>query len=105
MTINPWEVWLAAVRFEDSPQVKNRPVVITSTGKIYVLALKVTSQAPRNSWGEYSLQRWKEAGLNKESTVRISKRLQLALTDMLFKIGDLHPQDIVNIQRIIAGKR
>ena len=105
MTINPWEVWYAAVRFEDTPQIKKRPVVVTSSGNIYVLALKVTSHPPRNVWGEYPLQHWKAAGLQKPSTVRIGKRLHLQHSDMVHKIGKPHPLDIVNIQRIIAGNR
>lgn len=105
MTIKPWEVWFAAVRFEDSPQTKNRPVVVTSSGNIYVIALKVTSHAPRNEWGEYALQHWQTAGLQKPSTVRIGKRLSLQPCDMVHKIGKLHPLDIMNIQRILAGNR
>ena len=76
MTIKPWEVWFAAVRFEDSPQIKNRPVVVTSSEAVCVMALKVTSHVPRNEWGEYALQHWQAAGLNKPSTVRIGKRLR-----------------------------
>lgn len=105
MTIKPWEVWFAAVRVEDSPQIKNRPVVVTSSGAIYVMALKVTSHVPRNEWGEYALQHWQAAGLNKPSTVRIGKRLRLQQSDMVHRIGKLHPLDILNIQRIIAGNR
>lgn len=105
MTIKPWEVWFAAVRFEDSPQIKNRPVVVTSSGAIYVMALKVTSHVSRNEWGEYALQHWQAAGLNKPSTVRIGKRLRLQQSDMVHRIGKLHPLDILNIQRIIAGNR
>ena len=105
MTIKPWEVWFAAVRFEDSPQIKNQPVVVTSSGAIYVMALKVTSHVPRNEWGEYALQHWQAAGLNKPSTVRIGKRLRLQQSDMVHRIGKLHPLDILNIQRIIAGNR
>lgn len=105
MTIKPWEVWFASVRFEDSPEVKKRPVVVTSSGEIYVLALKVTSHAPRNEWGEYALQQWQAAGLKKPSTVRIGKRLRLEYRDMVHKIGRLHPLDIMAIQRILAGSR
>lgn len=105
MTIKPWEVWFASVRFEDSLEVKKRPVVVTSSGEIYVLALKVTSHAPRNEWGEYSLQQWQAAGLKKPSTVRIGKRLRLEYRDMVHKIGRLHPLDIMAIQRMLAGSR
>lgn len=103
--IKPWEVWLAAVRFEDSPQVKNRPVVVTSSGDVYILALKVTSHDPRGGWGEYALQYWQSAGLRKPSTVRIGKRLRLQKSDMVHRIGALHPLDVLNIQSIIAGSR
>lgn len=105
MRINPWEVWLAAVRFEDSSQVKNRPVIVTSSGDIYVLALKVTSHAPRSDWGEYALRYWQYASLDKPSTVRIGKCLRLQKSDMVHRIGALHPLDVMSIQSIIAGSR
>jgi len=102
MTIRAWEVWLANVRFEDQPTIKRRPVVITSAGTVFVLGLKVTSHAPRNEWGEYELLEWKYAGLQKPSTVRISKQLRLRHTDMVHRLGALHQIDIINIQNIIA---
>lgn len=105
MTINQWDVWLAAVRFEDSPQVKKRPVIVTSSGDVYVLALKVTSHAPRSVWGEYALQHWQFAGLDKPSTVRIGKPLRLQKSDMVHRIGALHPLDVMSIQSIIVGSR
>lgn len=100
----PWEVWLAAVQFEDSPEVKKRPVVVTSTGDVYVLALKVTSHPPRNQWGEYALMEWQAAGLRKPSTVRISKLLHLLPTDLVYKIGKLDIVDILAIRKIAATK-
>ena len=105
MTIKPWDVWWAEVRYEDAPTVKRRPVVVTSAGDVYVLALKVTSHAPRSMWGEYALIHWQYAKLSKPSTVRIGKRLRLEERDLVSQIGALHPQDIINIQRIIAGSR
>lgn len=102
MTINAWEVWFAAVRYEDSTEIKNRPVVITSSGKLFVFALKVTTHEPRNEWGEYALQYWQNAGLHKSSTVRVGKRLCLQYSDMVHRIGQLHPIDIINIQRILT---
>lgn len=104
MQIKPWEVWFASVRFEDSPTVKSRPVVVTSSGAVYVCALKVTSHAPRNEWGEYQLAQWQFAGLKCPSTVRISKQLRLEQRDMIHRIGTLHPIDILGIQNIIAAK-
>jgi len=105
MMIKPWDVWYAAVRFEDSEQVKSRPVVVTSSGIAFILAFKVTSHMPRNEWGEYALIEWQYAGLRKPSTVRIGKPLQLATSDMTRRLGSLHPLDVVNIQKIVAGQR
>lgn len=105
MQFRRWDVWFASVRFEDSDEVKARPVVITDHGEVYVLALKVTSHAPRDAWGEYALVYWREAGLSKPSTVRISKRLRLEPRDMIRKVGTLHPMDIMSIVEIIREQR
>lgn len=106
MHIKPWEVWLASVRFEDQPnQSKKRPVVVTSAGEIFVLALKVTSHSPRLVWGEYALTEWRFAGLSKPSTVRVGKPLRLDAGDMVFRMGALHPLDIIAIQSILSTKK
>lgn len=101
---NKWEIWYAKVKFEDDPtQVKSRPVLVISPEKCYILSLKITGTAPRGGYsGEYALLKWKEAGLNKQSTVRASKRLRLVSTDFIHKIGRLHPVDIIAIQKIIG---
>lgn len=105
MQIKPWEVWFAAVRFEDAPTVKARPVIVTSSGQIYVWALKVTSKVPRSTWGEYQLTQWQYAGLDKPSTVRISKRIKLEQRDMIRRLGTLHAIDILGIQKIMGSQK
>ncbi len=97
-----WEVWFASVRFEDSPDRKQRPVVIISPGVAYYLSLKLTTHAPRE-WcnGEYALQKWSEAGLARPSTVRASKVLQLVDSDFSHKLGRLHPVDILALQTVL----
>lgn len=100
--ISPWEVWWAKVRFEDNPSIiKERPVVVTGTKELLVIALKVTSQPPRS--GEYVLLKWKEAGLMKQSTVRVGKRLLLTDNDLVRKMGMLQAQDIINIQKMMRN--
>lgn len=101
--MNRWEIWLATVNYEDNPAIsKHRPVLVVAPGKYYILSLKITSHAPReNARLEYALQKWKEAGLSKPSTVRISKRLKLNQSDFVHKIGRLHPTDILSIQNMI----
>ena len=99
-----WEVWLAYVKFEDMPDViKERPVIILADKRAYLISLKVTSAPPREHYyGEYVLKEWRKAGLAKESTVRISKKLKLIETDFVRKLGRVTPIDIMQIRFILA---
>lgn len=101
MQVEPWEVWFANVRFEDETGTKDRPVIITESGTVFVLALFVTSHVPRNNWGEVELIKWQYAGLNRPSTVRVTRQLELLESDLRKRIGKLHPIDILQIQRYI----
>ena len=101
MQVEPWEVWFANVRFEDETGTKDRPVIITESGTVFVLALFVTSHAPRNNWGEVELIKWQYAGLNRPSTVRVTRQLELLESDLRKRIGKLHPVDILQVQRYI----
>mgnify|MGYP000872842585 CR=1 FL=1 len=99
-----WEIWLAKVKFEDCDTVVNRPVIITGIGEAAILAVKVTKHEPRRSYiGEYRITCWHEAGLRMPSTARLSKRLHLCESDMVHKIGRLHPSDILRIQQMIQN--
>ena len=101
MMTRRWEIWLARVAFEDKPSVqKIRPVLIISPNEAFILSLKITSHKPRKYCeGEYAIIKWKEAGLDKTSTVRCTKQLKLNGDDLLKRIGRLHPIDIVEIRR------
>lgn len=95
-----WDICIANVPFEDLPQSKPRPVVVLEDKTVTVYCLKMTGQPPRP--GEYPIKRWKEAGLDKPTTVRISKRLSLPAKNILKRIGSLHPVDIIEIQKRIT---
>lgn len=102
MCAKPWELWYAAVRYEDEPTVQDRPVLITSANKAIIIAFKVTKTGPRNMWGEYELVMWKSAGLDVPSTVRLTKQINLTEKDMRRRIGMLQPVDILEIQKMIG---
>ena len=101
--MNPYELWWANVAFEDDPgQTKRRPVLVVGQECFLVFALKVTSHTPRtNVWGECEIRRWQAAGLSKPSTIRASKFLRLSPEDFGEKIGDLHPADIAELEKIL----
>ena len=103
MRPSKWEIWYAKVAYEDDPtQIKKLHFLIIDDRVCYILSFKITSRAPRlNFPGEYKLVKWSEAGLHKPSTVRTSKRLRMIETDFVYKIGRLHPVDILGIIRII----
>ncbi len=93
-----WDIWYARVKFEDSDEVKRRPVVIINQSA-YILCLKVTSNPSRNNCtDEYPLRYWKEAGLSMPSTVRLGKKIKLIESDFDEMIGRLHTNDILLIQ-------
>lgn len=92
-----WDIYLAAVPFEDLPESKIRPVLILDNSAILIDCLKMTGQPPRT--GEYVLKRWKEAGLHKPTTVRLSKRLVLAPASFIKRIGSLDLIDIIEIEK------
>lgn len=96
---------MASFAYEDKPdQVSDRPVLVLENKEMYpVLVTKITKHAPREGYtGEYSIKKWKEAGLDYPSTVRLAKRLKLQETDFRRKRGRLHPIDIIEIQKILS---
>lgn len=99
--MSKWEIYLAYVRYEDTDGGKHRPVLVVEDGTAYPIScLKMTSHEPR--YGEYAIIRWREAGLHKQTTIRISKILYLNEDDFVKKIGDLDPVDISNIEKMIS---
>jgi len=98
-----WEIWLAKVKFEDQPKVtKTRPVLVIDKQMGYVISLKITSHPPRNNFEkEYEIIGWKQAGLDKVSTIRASKILKMKDKDFVHKIGRLGAADIINLRKIL----
>jgi len=94
-----WDVWFAQVKFEDSDEVKARPVIIFQSTPNEVICIKMTSRQPRQ--GEYQLQRWSEAGLHRESVARMGSWVRLYPYDMIHRIGTLHAIDIVEILQFL----
>lgn len=92
-----WDIYIADVPFEDLPESKLRPVLILDGDVLLVDCLKMTSHPPRP--GEYSLQKWREAGLHKATTVRLSKRLLLNQDALRKYVGHLQPIDILEIEK------
>ena len=95
-----WEIYLAFVPFEDLPESKLRPVLVLEDSSVIIDCLKMTGQPPRQ--GEYVLKRWSEAGLHKQTVVRVQKRLALAPDSFVKRIGALSAIDIIELEKLIA---
>ena len=91
-----WEIYTALVKYEDNPDVcEERPVLIID--KDYVYVLKITSQGHPERQYDVPIENWIEAGLDKESFVRIDKKLCIPKDDFIKRIGRLDSIDIKNI--------
>ena len=101
-----WDIWLAYVPFEENDgRYSRRPALVfqfhSETNEWF--AFKMTSHAPRSNFpGEYAVQYWREAGLTKPTTIRLSKRFLLGEADFICKLGTLHPADAKQVIAHIA---
>lgn len=93
------EVWFVEFPFEEGSGASNRPVVVLDENVLGVLSVKITKHGPReNDPYDVPILYWREAGLRLSSTARVSKVLLLNSEDFIFKIGDLHPDDLTRIE-------
>lgn len=90
-----WEVWLAQVRFQESYEFKNRPVVIINESETFIGVFECTSQPPKN-YGDFVLD-WQRIGLKYKTVVKTYNLVYLQKEMFVHKIGDLGLTDIEKI--------
>lgn len=102
-----WEIWLAKVVYEDDPTaVKKRPVLILNSEDDKILAVKITSHPPREKYkGECEVQKWREAGLHRPSTIRVGKLSIMNPEMFVKKLGNLQQEDIKNVTQSLFNIR
>lgn len=99
---NKGEVWFVEFPLEeDKSTTINRPVVVLDENTLGVLSVKITKHSPRSE-DPYDIPiiYWHEANLRLASTARISKVILLSSDSFIFKIGDLHPDDLQSIEEM-----
>ena len=96
---NRGEVWFVEFPLEeDNSQTINRPVVENTLG---VLSVKITKHSPRKEDPyDTPIIYWQEANLRLASTARVSKVFLLSQDSFIFKIGDLHQDDLERIEEM-----
>lgn len=91
-TMTRYEIWQAKVRFEESDEVKERPVMIWNN-QMFLVAYKMTGTDRGDDQDEYRIRHWEEAGLTKPTSIRLRKVLRLTKEDLLYKIGELDKRE------------
>lgn len=101
-----YEIWRAKVVFEDAPDiVKERPVLIINENMYFIMAQKLTGTDRGDNEDEMPIKYWREAGLDKETHIRLSKLLKLQKNDLVSKVGKLDDRDIMRFELRIASRR
>ena len=92
-----YDIWQAKVKFEESDEAKERPVLIWNN-QVLLVAYKMTGTDRGDDQDEYRIRYWKEAGLTKPTSVRLRKVLRLEKGDLLYKIGELDKRERLNFE-------
>lgn len=99
---NEGEVWFVEFPLEeDESQTINRPVVVLDEDSLGVLSVKITKhEVRREDPYDTPILYWQEANLRLASTARVSKVMNLRPEDFIFKIGNLHSDDLERIEKL-----
>ena len=98
--MNKGEVWFVEFPLEEDPtRILNRPVVVLDENLLGVLSVKITKHKVREE-DPYDIPiiYWEDANLRLASTARVSKVTLLAKDSFIFKIGNLHSDDLERIE-------
>ena len=102
MTPLKWEVWLVDMPFDEGVGTKIRPALVIDVQTGGILVGKMTSHPPRSGFAsEYPMKDWRGAGLNCQTTLRLSKTAVLPGTAFLRRLGNVQPTDQVSIRNIL----
>lgn len=100
--MNSGEVWFVEFPLEeDETKILNRPVVVLDENILGVLSVKITKHKARVvDPYDTPIIYWEDANLRLASTARVSKVTLLSKDSFIFKIGDLHPDDLSRIEEM-----
>ena len=99
---NRGEVWFVEFPLEeDNSQTINRPVIVLDENTLGVLSVTITKHSPRKEEPyDTPIIYWQEANLRLASTARVSKVFLLSQDSFIFKIGDLHQDDLDRVEEM-----
>ena len=100
--MNKGEVWFVEFPLEEEPsRILNRPVDVLDENLLGVLSVKITKHKVRKEDSyDTPIIYWEKASLRLASTARVSKVTLLTKDSFIFKIGDLHKDDLNRIENM-----
>jgi mRNA interferase MazF len=93
------EVVVCVFPFTSGRTAKARPVLVLKDFRIDCLVARITS-VPYKEFLDFSLVGWREAGLEKPSTIRLSRLVTLDKSLFKTRIGRLTEEDLVQARRL-----
>lgn len=98
--MNKGEVWFVEFPLEEEPErTLNRPVIVLDENLLGVLSVKITKhKARKEDPYDIPIIYWENANLRLASTARVSKVTLLNKESFIFKIGDLHKEDMQRVE-------
>ena len=102
-----WDIVLVSFPFTDFTTVKRRPALIVSpdnfnSGQDVTIAFITSQMGSLARDGDYHLRFWKEAGLPKESMVRM-KFATIDKSIIVKKFGSVKNEDRAEIENIVVS--
>lgn len=100
--MNKGEVWFVEFPLEeDNSKTLNRPVIVLDENTLGVLSVKITKhKARKEDPYDTPILYWEEANLRLASTARVSKVTVLQKDSFIFKIGNLHDDDLCRVENM-----
>lgn len=104
MDFNRWEIWEADVPYIDNPNKSSiRPVLIIEPNRVLVLKITTHGHSPEAKPFEYTVFKWREAGLTAQSYIQCDKYIELDQSRFTGKrYGKLLMADIAGVKQMMS---
>jgi mRNA interferase MazF len=93
------DVYVCVFPFTSGQGAKARPVLVLLDLGADCLVCRISS-VPHRGFLDLPVSHWKEAGLEKPSTVRLSRLVTVEKTILKLRIGTLQPDDLNGVRTL-----
>jgi len=98
-TVEFGEVFVCVFPFTSGQSSKARPVLVLMDLAADCLVCRITS-VPHRGFLDLPLSYWREAGLEKPSTARLSRLITVEKTMLRVRLGRLHRDDLSCVKKL-----